>query len=370
MQPLKVLFLVQGEGRGHITQALALGTMLKRAGHVVCAAIVSRGGDSKIPAYFEENLDAPITYVPSGRFIVDNRSRAIHWGRTLIHNSFRWRRFSRSFDTIRAHIATDRPDVLINFYEPLGGLFMVRHRPALPMIAVAHQFMFMHPRYVFPDGFGVQRRSVRFFTQLTGLRASRSLALSLFDAERLEEKKITVVPPILRDEFLQLPAARQEPFYLVYLYHHSLSADLIQWHRRHPEVQIHCFWNNPDAEETRQYSRNLTFHRLHGQRFLDMMARCRGMGTTAGFETLAEGMYLGKPLMLNPLRRHFEQHCNGVDGTRAGAAIQTSSFDLSRLIRFAKEYNYDASAFRKWVDQAERKVVGEIESTVAEYQRR
>ena len=97
------------------------------------------------------------------------------------------------------------------------------------------------------------------------------------------------------------------------------------------------------------------------------MARCQGMVTTAGFETLAEGMYLGKPLMLNPLHRHFEQHCNGIDGTRAGAAIQTSDFDLNRLIQFVGEYNYDTTKFRQWVDQAEEIAVTEIEKVVARY---
>lgn len=367
MPPLRALFLVQGEGRGHITQALALGSMLKRAGHSVCGAIVSHGGESRVPDYFEEGIQAPVSYVPSGRFIVDSESRAIHWERTLLHNSFKWNEFSHSFEAIRARIDEDQPDVLINFYEPLGGLFMVRHRPAVPMIAVAHQFMFMHPRYVFPPGFPLQKRSVRFFTKLTGLCAARRLALSLYDAERLEDKKITVVPPLLRDEFLQLPTGIEEPYFLVYVYHHSLSADLISWHKNHPEERIHCFWNNPEAEETTEYSETLTFHQLHGQRFLDMMARCRGMVTTAGFETLAEGMYLGKPLLLNPLHRHFEQHCNGVDGSRVGAAIQTSDFDLSRLIEFVREYKYDTTHFRAWVDEAEQIVIREVEDVVAQH---
>ena len=367
MRPLRALFLVQGEGRGHITQALALGAMLKRAGHTICGAIISRGGDSKIPEYFTEGIEAPVSYVRSGRFVVDEQTRAINWGSTLAHNSFRWGEFSRSFRGIQEQITKLKPDVLVNFYEPLGGLFMALHRPALPMVAVAHQFMFLHPRYVFPQGFGVQKQSVQLFTRMAGLHAARRLALSIYDAERLEDQRITVIPPLLRDEFLQLETAPEEPFFLVYLYHHSLSKDLIDWHKGHPNVPVHCFWNNPEAAEITQFSDKLTFHRLHGQRFLDMMARCSGMVTTAGFETLAEGMYLGKPLMLNPLHRHFEQHCNGIDGTRAGAAIQTSDFDLNRLIQFVGEYDYDTTRFRKWVDQAEEIAVTEIEKVVARY---
>ena len=350
-----------------MTQALALASMLARAGHTVCNAVISRGGDNNIPTYFEKCINAPITYMPSARFIVDDQSRAIHWGRTLLHNSFKWKEFNQSFSIIQQQIAEHKPDVVINFYEPLAGFFMVLRRPAIPMIAVAHQFMLMHPRYVDAPGFRVQKHSVRFFTSLTGLRAKRLLALSLYGADPLPGKKLVVVPPLLRDELFRLPSGLSQPFYLIYLFHHSLSKDVEAWHRRHPDVEIHCFWNNPKAEQTTRVSDNLTFHRLHGQRFLDMMAQCRGIITTSGFETMAEAMYLSKPLILRPLHRHFEQHCNAIDGSRMGAAIQASEFDLEKLITFAEEYRYDATDFRKWVQSAEETIVREIESVVDEH---
>ena len=60
MAKLRALFIVQGEGRGHMTQALALASMLRRAGHSVCKAVVSKGGDSEIPDYFEKGVQAPV----------------------------------------------------------------------------------------------------------------------------------------------------------------------------------------------------------------------------------------------------------------------------------------------------------------------
>ena len=49
MAKLRALFIVQGEGRGHMTQALALASMLRRAGHSICKTVVSKGGDSEVP---------------------------------------------------------------------------------------------------------------------------------------------------------------------------------------------------------------------------------------------------------------------------------------------------------------------------------
>lgn len=76
---------------------------------------------------------------------------------------------------------------------------------------------------------------------------------------------------------------------------------------------------------------------------------------------MAEAMYLRKPLMLNPLHKHFEQHCNGVDGTNLGAAIQTDDLNLDRLVEFIPKYNYDATELRSWIGKAEEMYVRELE---------
>ena len=361
MKRLRCLFIVQGEGRGHLTQALASDAMLSRAGHSVCTVIVSRGGDTEAPAYFEQHLDAPLEYVEGVHFVVDGSSRSIQWMQTLAMNKGRWRHFQKSFDVIDQCLQRSRPDVIVNFYEPLGGLFMMRHNPGIPMVAVAHQFMLLHPDYVLPEGFQLQRRATTLFTRLAGLRASRRLALSLFDAERLPSQQLHVTPPLLRDELLALPIGVEEQFFLIYLFHHSLSEAVIAWHQRNPSVALHCFWHKPGAEEITVYDDTLTFHQLHGHRFLEMMARSRGVITTSGFESTAEAMFLGKPLLLIPLKGHFEQHCNGLDGVRSRAAVQADDYDLDKLLRFLPEYRFDATGFRAWVKSAETLFVKHIE---------
>ena len=366
MAGLSCLFVIQGEGRGHLTQAMALDSMLQRAGHHVCSAIVSKGGDHAIPEYFEEGFSAPVSYVHSLHFVIDNKTQGIHWPKTLIANSKRWNHFTEAFATINNHLDSKKPDVIINFYEPLGGLFTLWNNSTVPTIAVAHQFMFLHPQYPFPDGFGLQKRSAELFTTLTGIGAARRLALSLYDAPPQRNKRLVVVPPILRDELFKVTPSSEHPYYLVYLFHHSLAAGVIKWHKRNPSIPIHCFWNNTKAKEVESHDATLTFHRLHGKKFLEMMAECRGVVTTSGFESLAEAMYLGKPLLANPVRKHFEQHCNAVDGGNLGAAIQSDGFDLNALVRFVSEYDFDATGFREWVGRAEEMVVAQIEEVASQ----
>jgi len=363
MKSLQCLFVVQGEGRGHLTQALALRNYLARAGHHVCGAIVSPGDDN-IPAYFPDTIGAPVRFVESTHFVVDKDTRSIHWMRTLTHNNKRWRHFHESCAVIEEEVQIHRPDVIINFYEPLVGLYATRYKSTVPVVAIAHQYMFLHPQYAFYPGFKMQRRAATLFTRITATRAARLLALSAYDAPALPSEKLRVMPPLLRDELFKQPLGVQESFFLMYLFHHSCSSEVVAWHERNPAVPLHCFWNNPDAEETRVVDSTLTFHRLHGERFLEMMARSRGVITTSGFESMIEAMYLGKPLLLTPMHRHFEQYCNALDGTSVGAAVQSEEFDIDRLIRFLPEYRYNPTTLRNWVATAEGVYVKEIEEVV------
>lgn len=53
------------------------------------------------------------------------------------------------------------------------------------------------------------------------------------------------------------------------------------------------------------------------------MSSCRAYATTAGFESVCEAMYLGKPLLMVPA--HIEQDCNAYDAARGGAGIISDS---------------------------------------------
>ena len=365
MESLRCLFIVQGEGRGHLTQALSLRAFLHRAGHHVCSSVVSRGGDGAAPSYFEREIGAPVRYIDSVRFVVNGSRRSINWLQTLVGNRDRLGRFREGFAVLDQEIRLHRPDVIVNFYEPLGGLYAARYQPRIPVVAVAHQFMFLHPQYVFPHGYPIQRRAATLFTKLTGARAARRLALSLYDAPAIPGEGLHVMPPLLRDGLIAQPLDVLRAFFLIYLYHHSGSEAVLRWHDRNPDVRLHCFRHDSKADKTVEFDDTLTFHQLHGQRFLDMMARCSGVVTNSGFESMAEAMYLCKPLLLVPMRRHFEQLCNGIDGQRVGAAVCADTFNLDLLIRFLPKCRYDPTTIRSWIATAERRFVAEIECAVA-----
>ena len=72
---MKVIFVIQGEGRGHLTQALALGQMLRHEGHEVVKVLVGKSKNRVIPTFFEKQIGCGIEqfYSPNFRPSKDNR---------------------------------------------------------------------------------------------------------------------------------------------------------------------------------------------------------------------------------------------------------------------------------------------------------
>lgn len=57
---MKVLFVVQGEGRGHLTQAIAMEDLLRRNGHEVVEVLVGKSNSRSLPGFFNRSIKAPI----------------------------------------------------------------------------------------------------------------------------------------------------------------------------------------------------------------------------------------------------------------------------------------------------------------------
>ncbi|MGB1048154.1 MAG: glycosyltransferase family protein [Rhodothermales bacterium] len=354
---LKVFFNVQGEGRGHMTQAIALASMLRRAGHEIIGCEVGHGEHSIVPEFFQQKMACDITSHASPTIKLNATARSIDVWNTTVSAGRLAMRYVDSVRSMEATIKQAKPDVLINFYDPLFGFLSADL--GIPKVAIAHQYMFYHPRYPFSRGTRLQRQGMVMFTKLTAAGADRLLALSLYPAKDLPSRKVRVVPPILREELFALkPSTTQPPFLLAYLWRPELLNEVREWCEENGDTPVHCYLHHPEKKENDQVLPNLTLHHLNDKTFLRMMAKCSGVATTAGFETTAEAMWLEKPLLMVPT--HIEQQCNALDASMLGGAYASAMFDLERLRHITPR---DQTAFREWVSRADDMFVREIEAT-------
>ena len=355
-RPLRVLFAVQGEGRGHMTQALALADRLRARGHTLAGVVVGASTRRAVPAFFRDAIGAPVTLVASPTF-VSGRDGRIRVGATAWRTARDLLRIGPHLDTLDAAFDRARPDVVVNFYEGLAGLHAALRPHGIPIVAVAHQFMTGHPAYPLAPGQPVQRAGLHAYTRLAGWGASTRLALSLTPAPDLPDRRVRVVPPLLRSRLFRLADRGHDGPLLVYLMEPAFAPALAAWSDRHPEVAIDCFSDVPPHA----HSPALTFHGLCGDRFLACMASARGVVSTAGFESVAEAMWLGKPALLVPAPNHYEQRGNARDAVAAGAGVTADALDLDRLLPLLDAPRPDPAPFRSWVAQAGRQIVGAVE---------
>jgi len=357
---MKMMLCVLGEGRGHMTQAMAVKEMADAAGHQVVAVTLGVSSHRTVPEYFGSAMKVPVTQLPTLEFKYKN-SRAVSNTATLLGvlaNLPKYAGLVRQLDEI---VRAAQPDVIINFFEPIAAFYALtrRHRP--PVVAIGHQFMFQHPGYVRTPQLWKQLFSMKLYTRLLGARATK-LALSLYEAPDLPDKRIIVGPPILRKQLFGLQANLDGKFTLVYLLNHGYAEQIIRWSDTHPQTRLHCFYDKPGAPAELQHSPALTFHKLDGEKFLKMMAECRNVVCTAGFESVSEAAWLGKPLFLVPVENHIEQEVNAIDAQQFGIGIAEKSFNLDRLAELPPRL--PTEKFRAWMDCAPKKLFQAIEQAV------
>jgi uncharacterized protein (TIGR00661 family) len=348
---MKFIFIVQGEGRGHMTQAISLADMLKNEGHEVSHVLVGKSKQREIPSFFFQKIKSEVTLFESPNFIVDSKSKKINLGKTILFNLFWITRFLKSLKLINKIVKQSQPDVIINFYDILAGLYSLTYRPKVKYVCVGHQFLLNHPEFVFPKGYKIDKILIRINSAITSFGADLHLALSFRPMPDVAKKKLFVVPPLLRLEATRL-LVENKGYILGYILNASYGEEIEKWHQQHPERELHIFWDKKDAPEELQITPKLTFHKINDEKFLDMMSKCGAYCSTAGFESICEAMYLGKPIMMVPSYGHFEQECNAVDATIAGAGISNKVFDLNPFIVYIPKHKDIMAGFRLWADSS------------------
>jgi uncharacterized protein (TIGR00661 family) len=309
-----------------------------------------------MPAYFASAMKISVRQLPTLEFKYKN-NRSVSNTATLLGAFGRLPKYFRILRQLDDIVRETQPDVILNFFEPMAAFYAITRRQRPPVVAIGHQFMFQHPGYVRAPQLWKQLWSLKIYTRLLGARATK-LALSLYEKPDLPGGKIFVGPPILRKQLFQLESNPSGAFVLVYLLNHGYAGQIIKWSEKNPRTQLHCFYDKPDAPAEFQHSPALTFHKLDGEKFLQMMAECRHVVCTAGFESVCEAAWLGKPLFLVPVENHVEQQVNALDAEQFGIGLAAKNFNLDRLAELPDKLPVEK--FRTWVNRASEKLFAAI----------
>lgn len=364
---MRCFFVIQGEGRGHLTQALALQQALHSAGHEVVGAAAGSPSHGW-PTFFTDTIAQPLTSLRSAAIVTNPSTGTVRPAATIARGLRQFFLDTGPLDTLQAAIEAADPDLIVNFFEPAMGVLARRRSIDIPTVAVAHQYMFLHPGYRFPPRQWARRAFARWATHLTAWNADACVALSLYAAPSASTVwlprgvPITVMAPLLRTSVrARSPARRRASHLQTYLLNNSYADQLLRWHQAHPQIPLRCFWKREGITSPERIDDTLTIYPLSAERFIASMAEARGLATTAGFESVAEARYLGTPVQAVPVPGHYEQRCNAYDTVRAGVGVRSSHFSLDALLRFIPHDDPNFEAYRARVQQMPERLVHVLE---------
>ncbi len=317
---MKVLLLVQSEGRGHLSQAMVVASILRENGVEIAAVVTGKNPNRSLPAYFRKRMPVEIHQLDSFSFVYSASQKGINTFKTILHTLNNFSQHLSSVKQLSKIIKEKKPDLILNFYEPLGALHFL-FNPFYPVkrIGIGHQYLQLHPEYEFPKGNWSAKFLFKLYTRFTALGNNLNLALSATPVPRANA--LTIIPPLLRPEISLYRQETTEKIILAYVVNPGYRSEIEILALQYPEYNFHLFSDTPKED----YG-NICYHIPDDQLFLRFLSRCDFFLSTAGFESVCEALFLNKKIFLVPVAQHFEQLSNAYEFSASPSIFYGKSF--------------------------------------------
>jgi uncharacterized protein (TIGR00661 family) len=320
-----IFYSMSGEGRGHATRVKAIVEDLRLRHRVVLFA--PEQAYSLLEPVFS-GTDVEIRRIDGITFRY-RRDGRVGYVRSLL-GSLKW--FSglgRQLEELRPVFLMERPDLVLTDFDPV--LPRAADRMGVPYASIDHQhFLTSFPLEGLPFRLRLRASVMVPFVKAFHWRQKMTIISSFYrppSHARLPEGVRAV--GVLLGEDIRAKVPRDDGFLLAYLRRDPPQTVLDALAGSEREVRIY----GPTRSDR---VGNLWFRPVDRATFVDDLACCHALVTTAGNQLVGEAIHLGKPVLALPEPGNWEQRINGFHLERMGAgmSVRMESFDRSALSRF------------------------------------
>jgi len=286
---MKILYAIQATGNGHITRAIEIIPHLKMWGKV---DVLLSGSESEIELPFK------VKYRFKGlSFVFGNNGGVDIWQTYKKLHSLRFWKEIKSLPIAKY-------DLIISDFEPISCWAALKAKK--PCVGLSNQMATLHPLAPKPQKIDLLGKWV--------LQHYAPVDFSYgFHFKSLDQQIYT---PIIRKEIRQLTITNAGHF-TVYLPSYS-DKKIIKNLEKFPTIN----WVVFSKKAAKAYrSNNVQIEPLSRQNFAQSMAASAGVVCNAGFGTTSEALFLGKKLLVIPMKTQFEQHCNAAMLSEMGVRV-------------------------------------------------
>ncbi len=275
---MKILYAIQGTGNGHLARATELVPILKKMAKtdVLVSGIQ---GDIQLPFQVDYQL--------YGLSFIFGKKGGVNLAETLK----RVRPFRLLKDIYR--LPVQQYDVVLCDFEPVTAWACRLRKKSC--IGISHQNAVLHPDAPLP----AERNGLGKFILKNYAPATKKYG---FHFRALDEFNFT---PVIRSTIRQAKVTSREHF-TVYLPAYS-DEQIIEALGSFPATKWEVF--SKHCKQAYEQD-NISILPVSLVNFTKSFTSCKGILCTAGFETPAEALFMGKKLCVIPMKNQFEQACN------------------------------------------------------------
>ncbi|HBL78313.1 MAG: glycosyl transferase [Bacteroidetes bacterium GWF2_42_66] len=306
---MKILYAIQGTGNGHVARATEIVPLLKK---MTDTDVLISGIQSDLGLPFEVN------YCFYGLSFIFGKRGGVDIAQTIRKSNF-----GRLLVDIRS-VPVEKYDLVINDFEPVSAWACKIKRK--PCIGLSHQNAVLHPGVPKP----LKRDRFGEFILKNYAPVSEKYG---FHFQPVGEHIFT---PVIRRRIRNSKVGNKGHF-TVYLPAYS-DEEIIRVLGAVKDVQWEVF--SKHAKGTYGYG-NVYIQKVSIEEFGKSFLSCDGILCTAGFETPAEALYLGKKLCVIPMKNQYEQLCNAAFLASMGIKVLPSlSGNEAKIEEWAKTSEY------------------------------
>jgi uncharacterized protein (TIGR00661 family) len=350
---MRIAYGVFGYGRGHATRAATVLPELRRRHDVRVFA----GGD----AHDQLSPTNPVTQIPTLGYAYGKYGRVSAF-LTLRQNLWHVAEMifrGPEFQAVRDAVLDFNPDVVISDAEP--WTHRVARYLGIPRIGFDHFGVMVYCRPPIPwQDRVLSRRDVLMYRFLMGL-PERVIVSSFYDAPP-RWPTVRVIGPLLRDEVLRVTPSRGEHLLAYFNKGEHQFLPHIEAALRSVDIPVRIY-----GTPRRGRDGNLDFRPPSNAPFVEDMAHCRVIVSTAGNQLVGEAVHLGKPLLVMP-EASVEQRLNAASLERMGLGMQVRHQDLSAEVvwRFLADEQTYRENLRRAARNGRREAIDTIEQFLVE----
>jgi uncharacterized protein (TIGR00661 family) len=311
---MKILFAIQGTGNGHLSRAMTLLPELKKYGEI---DLLISGTKANLA------VDEVVSYHYKGLSFSYGKYGGIDFKKTF--SEAKITRLIKEYETL----PVEKYDLVINDFEPLTAWACKIKQ--VPCIGLSHQSALFEPGVPLPQesdyigsfvlkhyapvsdaiSFHFQSYSSSIFTPV--------IREDLRNCERSDRGHITVYLPAYDDDFLS-----------------KIFTDL-------QGARIELFSKSGSSYTLNSKIKLLPIEK---ESFASSIASAHAVICGAGFETPSEALFLGKKLMVIPMKNQYEQQCNAAALADAGITVlqsiqQESVTKIQHWLDYSPVIQYD-----------------------------